>query len=481
MPNAHKKYALEITAVDDLGDTSTLHHEITVISKSFVPLPEKVNVGYYHSWESTHAPFIYLEEILDTKYNVVVYSFIETENSDGFTPLLTMNKIAANYKTDGVFDEEKLLADINRLRDNGIPVLVSIGGQNGHVELDTVDKKEVFVEGVIAILNKYNFDGLDIDFEGSSMDFGAGTLTDFSYESVSNYPNLKNTIDAIREIDSEMGDGFHITAAPEVQYVQQGSTAFANKWGSFLPVIDNIRDILDYIHVQLYNIGETNGVKGIDNVNYFQGSPDLIVSATESLIHGFTTAGTGIKFNGLRADQVAIGLPATDACSDSGGAAGGGFIETSDVEKAIKYLVEGTSFDGSYTMQGGPYPNLRGAMTWSINWDKTTACGSTSYEFSNNIDATFESITLSNDEKITSSVMVCPNPVDDVLNVEWHSDEELNIAIFDFSGRRLFKTTHNFGKQPTLQLNTEAFSGILFLQLNADNQENHIKKIIIRR
>lgn len=129
MPNAHKKYALEITAVDDLGDTSTLHHEITVISKSFVPLPDKVNVGYYHSWESTHAPFIYLEEILDTKYNVVVYSFIETENSDGFTPLLTMNKIAANYKTDGVFDEEKLLADINRLRDNGIPVLVSIGGK----------------------------------------------------------------------------------------------------------------------------------------------------------------------------------------------------------------------------------------------------------------------------------------------------------------------------------------------------------------
>ena len=407
-PTAYKEYNLTVTATDNANETTTLSKKIQITNSTFVPLPEKVNVGYLHSWESTAAPFLYLREVLETDFNVVVYSFIETEGGDGYTPKLTINDKATDYLTSGQFDKSKLIADIKSIQDEGIPVIVSVGGQNGHVELNTITQKETFVDGTLAILREYGFDGLDIDFEGSSMNFGAGALMDFSYSSVSAFPKLKNVIDAIKEIDSQMGAGFHITAAPEVQYVQQGSTAFVDNWGSFLPVMHNIRDILDYIHVQLYNIGATNGVKGLDGSNYYQGTPDLIVSACESLIQGFTTAGPAIKFEGLRADQVAVGLPATDACSGAGGAAGGGYITPENVTKALNYLVNGVSFGGSYTLVGGPYPDLRGAMTWSINWDKTTACGSEVFEYSNNINAFFGA-TDSDGDGVNNSDDKCPD------------------------------------------------------------------------
>lgn len=482
-PSAYKKYTLQITATDNVGDSTTFSQEINVTNSTFVSLPSRVNVGYYHSWDNANAPFIYLRDVIGTKYNVVVYSFIETQNSDGYTPLLTVNNMAADYQTNGAFDKAKLIADIKVLQDAGIPVIISIGGQNGHVELTTEAEKDTFVDGVVAILNEYGFDGLDIDFEGGSMNFGAGTLTDFTYNSISSYPRLKNVIDAIREIHTEMGEGFHITAAPEVQYVQQGTTAFADNWGSFLPVIHQIRDILDYIHVQLYNIGATNGVKGLDGANYYQGSPDLIVSACESLIQGFKTAGPAIQFNGLRADQVAIGLPATDACSGAGGAAGGGFVSTSGVENAIKYLTQGTSFTGrQYTLQGGPYPNLRGAMTWSINWDKSMACGSGSYEYANNIDSVFSGIPLSNKKvEAHTSPILYPNPAEEMLTIQWIFDGEVDVLFTDALGRQLMKTIHHFGVEPKLQLNASDLpSGMLFLELKASSGDSYVKRIIVK-
>jgi len=480
-PTAYKKYVFEITATDNTGESSSHTQELTVTNSTFVSLPRRVNVGYYHSWDAASAPFVYLREVIGTPYNVVVYSFIETQNGDGFTPILTINNRATDYQTNGAFDKEKFKADIKTLQDSGVPVLVSIGGQNGHVELNSIAEKNTFVDGVVAILNEYGFDGLDIDFEGGSMNFGAGALTDFSYSSISNFPKLKNVIDAIKEIHSQMGNGFHITAAPEVQYVQQGTTAFTENWGSFLPIIHNIRDILDYIHVQLYNIGATNGVKGLDGQNYYQGTPDLIVSACESLIQGFQTAGPGIQFQGLREDQVAIGLPATDTCSGAGGAAGGGFVEASDVKNAMLYLTQGTSFGGQYTLQDGPYPNLRGAMTWSINWDKSTACGSTSYEYTNNIESSFSGVNLSASNENQLEFSVYPNPTKNVLNVVSKTVGEVEVLFTDLLGRNLKKAMHHFGEQSVLQLDLKGLpTGLLFLKLKTKEGRTDIKKILLK-
>ena len=54
-------------------------------TRSFTPLPNKVIVGYWHNWENDSAPFMKLWDVLDTDYNVVNVSFIETwkENEIG--------------------------------------------------------------------------------------------------------------------------------------------------------------------------------------------------------------------------------------------------------------------------------------------------------------------------------------------------------------------------------------------------------------
>ena len=65
--------------------------------------------------------------------------------------------------------------------------------------------------------------------------------------------------------------------------------------------------------------------------------------------------------NGLRPDQVALGLPAGP------GAAGGGVVAPSVVNQALDCLARGTNC-GSFRPPR-TYPGIRGAMTWSINWD----------------------------------------------------------------------------------------------------------------
>ena len=61
------------------------------------------------------------------------------------------------------------------------------------------------------------------------------------------------------------------------------------------------------------------------------------------------------------------GLPATTS------AAGGGYVSPSVVNQALDCLARGTNC-GSFKPPT-TYPGIRGAMTWSINWDVTAGNG----------------------------------------------------------------------------------------------------------
>jgi GH18 family chitinase len=380
-PSSYSSNAIIIKATDNVGGITLLNQSINIVNSTFNPLPAKVIVGYAHGWENSSAPFLYFNQMGDKKFNVVVYSFIETVNRDGYTPMLVVNE--PRFFTNGVFDPQLLKNDIKFLRDKGIPVIVSIGGQNGHVELQTVAQKNIFVNGLKAIVDQYNFDGIDIDFEGGSMNFGAGALKDFSYASISAYPKLKNIIDAFKEIKASYGSGFILTSAPETYYVQVGYSVYGDGAGSFLPVIDNLRNELDLLMVQLYNTGS---ISALDNVAYSQATPDFLVSMSDMMIKGFNVASTGYHFNGLPASKIVIAIP---ACA--GAAPAGGYLTPQKGIQAFNYLRYGTTYAGrSYTMQSAPQPGMRGVMTWSINWD--AACG-TGYEFSNAYATYFSSQT----------------------------------------------------------------------------------------
>ncbi|EGL20218.1 MULTISPECIES: glycosyl hydrolase family 18 protein [unclassified Paenibacillus] len=328
----------------------------------------KVLVGYWHNFDNGSG-FIRLRDI-SPKFDVINVSFAEpvggsTTGTIGFTPF--------NY-TDADFK-----ADVAYLQSQGKKVIISIGGANGQVQLTTAGARSNFVSSMKSIISKYGFDGLDIDFEGHSLYLNPGDA-DFKNPTT---PVITNLISAIRELHDSFGDKFMLTMAPETFFVQLGYSFYGGtcsgcdtRAGAYLPVIYGVRDILDWLQVQLYNSGP---ITGLDDQYHTMGVADFHVAMTDMLLTGFPIAkNPNSFFPALRPDQVVVGLPAN-------GNAGGGFTSVSEVHKALDYLMKGKAF-GSYTLRGSVQPGLRGLMTWSINWDKFN-----NFEFSNSHRAYLDS------------------------------------------------------------------------------------------
>jgi chitinase len=152
---------------------------------------------------------------------------------------------------------------------------------------------------------------------------------------------------ALRSLRSRVGSGLIITMAP--QTIDMQSTG-----GSYFQLALSISDILTVVHTQFYNSGSMLGC-------------DQMAAYSQGTVN-FLTALACIQLeNGLRPDQVALGLPAGP------GAAGGGVVAPSVVTNALDCLARGTNC-GSFRPPR-TYPGIRGAMTWSINWDASNGNG----------------------------------------------------------------------------------------------------------
>lgn len=309
---------------------------------------DKIIVGYWHNFDNGSAN-IRLRDV-SPNFDVIQVAFAEPSGGSQ-----TGNMVFTPYNS----TVSEFQADIDFLQARGQKVLISIGGANGVVELLTAQAKTNFVNSMKNIINQYGFDGFDIDLEGSSLSLNSGD-TDFRNPTT---PKIVNLIAAAREILSSYGSSFLLTMAPETAFVQGGAGQYGGIWGAYLPVIHALRNDLDYLHVQHYNSGS---MLGPDGRAYTQGTPDFHVALAEMMLVGFPVAGNPNNvFPPLRPDQILIGLPASPQ------AAGGGYTTEANVQKALDYLIKGQSFGGSYVLRNpAGYPELKGLMTWSINWDK---------------------------------------------------------------------------------------------------------------
>ena len=467
-PSAYQDYPVVIKATDNKAAVTTLNNTIKIAPVStnrFIPLPSKIILGYAHSWENAGAPFLYFSQMVGSKFNVVDYSFVETVNRDGYTPVLTTND--TRYLTNGVFNKQLLKNDIKSLRDSGVPVIVSIGGQNGHVVLDNVTQKNIFVNGLKAIIDEYQFDGVDIDFEGGSMNFNAGGLRDISYAGISAYPRLKNVVDAFKELKAYYGPGFLLTAAPETQYVQGGYSTYTDTFGSFLPIIQNLRNELDLLAVQLYNTGGENGLDG----QYYGSAKkaNMVTALTDMVIKGYNIGTTGMRFDGLPASKVLIALPACPS------AAGSGYLTPAEGINAMDYLRNGTTFSGrTYTMQpGGPYPSLRGLMTWSVNWD-ASSCGNSS-ELSKAYAAYFASQSTAKKlsvDKIEANNTTVAYFKNDALSVTNDTQDITQVEVFNTIGQLLVSHKNIQNNKEVLLQNYSFSTKQIFVVIVTDRAGN---------
>src|SRR5215470_8922754 len=234
--------------------------------------------------------------------------------------------------TVGSFESKaQFIADVAALHQQGKKVVLSIGGANTLVQLNTATDLQDFVTSVSSIVNQFGFDGIDIDFEISSVTLDQGDV-DFKNPTT---PAIVNLIQALHQLKTAFGAGSVISMAPETFGVQAGFRQYSGRAGAYLPVIFGIRDILTYVHVQDYNTGTRFG---LDGKIYAQGTADFHVAMTEMLLQGFPVAGDAANiFPALPPEQVAFGVPASSV------ATGGGFTTTADLQNAVNYLVKGIS------------------------------------------------------------------------------------------------------------------------------------------
>ncbi|MYW17684.1 chitinase [Streptomyces sp. SID486] len=375
---ASTAYSFQVTAVNDAGESakSTAVTATTGAGSGgggSADLPAHALVGYLHASFANGAGYTRLADVPDS-WDVIDLAFGEPTS-------VTSGDIRFNRcpvtECPNVESDADFKAAVKAKQAAGKKVLISIGGQNGQVQLTTAAARDTFVSSVSKIIDTYGLDGLDIDFEGHSLSLNAND-TDFKNPTT---PVIVNLISALKTLKAEYGARFVLTMAPETFFVQNGYQFYGTgKWGgqdprcgAYLPVIHALRDDLTLLHVQDYNSGP---IMGLDNQYHSMGGADFHIAMTDMLLTGFPVAGDPSNvFPPLRPDQVAIGMPASTN-------AGNGYVSPAEVTRTLDCLTKRTNC-GSYATHG-TWPALRGLMTWSVNWDRFA-----NWEFQKNFDAYF--------------------------------------------------------------------------------------------
>ena len=285
-------------------------------------LPQHTVTGYWHNF-SNGSTNLRLSEV-PAYYDVVCVAF--TDNTS--TPGEATFSVSEDLQRSIGYNNEQFIEDVKTLKERGQHVLISVGGAEGRIEINSEAASEKFADSMIGIIERFGFEGIDIDFEGSAV---SGT---------------QYIASALRKMHDHFGEDFIITMAPETFYMTPGGQGLTSAYWNLAM---DIKDILTTVHTQFYNSGSMNGYNGaVANPGNGSFPANLSTLYIES---------------GLRPDQVAIGVPS------NGPAASSGQISPAQAANAFNAMINGATVDGFTPPKA--YPTFRGLMTWSINWDAT--------------------------------------------------------------------------------------------------------------
>ncbi|WP_345409601.1 glycosyl hydrolase family 18 protein [Nonomuraea salmonea] len=202
-------YAFRVRACDAAGNCSPYSTQVTGTTAEGggdTSLPERVMVGYLHASFANGSGYIRMSDVPD-EWDVIHLAFGEPTSVTSGDIRFTRCPAA---ECPGVESESDFIAAIRAKQAQGKKVLISIGGQNGQVQLTTAAARDAFVSSVSAIIDRYGLDGLDIDFEGHSLYLDPGD-TDLARPTT---PVVVNLIAALKTLRSRYGDDFTLTMAP---------------------------------------------------------------------------------------------------------------------------------------------------------------------------------------------------------------------------------------------------------------------------
>ncbi|MEU1298396.1 chitinase [Streptomyces shenzhenensis] len=316
---AATSYTFQVTATNSAGESpksaAVTGTTATSGGGGGGSVPKHAVTGYWQNFNNGAT----VQKISDvpSAYDIVAVAFADATSTPG---AVTFNLDSAGL---GGYTVDQFKADIKAKQAAGKKVIVSVGGERGTVSVNDSASAANFADSVYSLMQTYGFDGVDIDLE--------------------NGLNATYMTQALRSLSAKAGASLVLTMAPQTIDMQSTSN-------TYFQTALNVKDILTVVNMQYYNSGS---MLGCDGKVYSQGSVDFLTALACIQLEG-----------GLAPSQVGLGLPASTS------AAGSGYVSPSVVNNALDCLTKGTgcgSFKPSKT-----YPDLRGAMTWSTNWDATS-------------------------------------------------------------------------------------------------------------
>ncbi|MCF3137203.1 chitinase [Streptomyces olivochromogenes] len=314
---ASTSYSFQVTATNSAGESpkSAAVTGTTTASGGGGgggAVPRHAVTGYWQNFNNGAT----VQKLSDvpSAYDIIAVAFADATSTPG---AVTFNLDSAGL---GGYTVDQFKADIRAKQAAGKKVIVSVGGQNGTVSVSDPTSATNFANSVYSLMQTYGFDGVDIDLE--------------------NGLNATYMSQALRALSAKAGSSLVLTMAPQTIDMQSTSN-------TYFQTALNVKDILTVVNMQYYNSGS---MLGCDGKVYSQGSVDFLTALACIQLEG-----------GLSPSQVGLGLPASTS------AAGSGYVSPTIVDNALDCLTRGTSC-GSFK-PSKTYPDLRGAMTWSTNWD----------------------------------------------------------------------------------------------------------------
>ncbi|MFJ4690035.1 chitinase [Streptomyces sp. NPDC088766] len=315
---AATSYSFQVTATNAAGE-SVKSAAVTGRTAATGPggggsVPRHAVTGYWQNFDNGAT----VQRISDVpaQYDIIAVAFADATTTPG---AVTFTLDSAGLKG---YTVDQFKADIRAKQTAGKKVIISVGGERGTVTVNDPTSATNFANSLHALMQTYGFDGVDIDLENG---------LDATYMT-----------QALRSLSAKAGPSLVLTMAPQTIDMQSTSN-------SYFRTALNVKDILTVVNMQYYNSGS---MLGCDGKVYSQGTVDFLTALACIQLEG-----------GLAPSQVGLGLPASTR------GAGSGYVSPTVVNNALDCLTRGTScgtFKPSRT-----YPDLRGAMTWSTNWDAT--------------------------------------------------------------------------------------------------------------
>lgn len=320
----------------------------------------KINSTYWSAWGSNTSYNVGGRQItsnpvdmdrIEPCYNVIIVAFIVTDNDGNY--VLSLKDPGSQGEP--YYSEERIKDMVEKTKAQNRKVIVSLGGQYFNLKMKTEDDVAAFVLQTKEIVDKYGFEGIDLDLETDSLG---------SIDPVLMGKAVMEVVDSYRK----SGVDFWLTAAPEWCYIVpymygSGQWASHSLAGEFYVKLGKAVGIdnFSYIWPQLYNQGPANGVAGPQKDSGGWATKVVPTDGMDKFISAFAWAASseeGFEANGeiglfVPAEKLVMGIPATE------GAAGG----------EMTYIATPELILSGWEMMKENEDHIAGFMNWSVDWD----------------------------------------------------------------------------------------------------------------